>query len=73
MTFNSSLDKAISLSTDISGLKGRIYLKVGFYYPCPDLEKIIGFLTGSESVPLCECNWEYDIFNFDGITYKYSY
>lgn len=73
MTFNSSNGSPLNLNSTLSGLAGRVFLKVGFYYPCPSLEKIIGFLSGSEPLPLCECSWEYNIFDFPGFTHTYSY
>jgi hypothetical protein len=73
LTFSSSSEKPLSFSTNISGLKGRVYLKAGFYYPCPSLEKIVGWLSGDEDLPLCECVWEYNIFSFDGFEHTISY
>lgn len=73
MQFNSGGSSPLSLSTAIAGLAGRIFLRVGFYYPCPSLEKIVGFLTGSEPLPLCECTWEYNIFDFPGFKHEYKY
>ena len=72
VTFSSS-GTPLTFSTNLSGLAGRVYLKVGFYYPCPSLEKIVGWLTGDEDLPLCECNWEYNIFDFPGFTHTMNY
>ncbi len=54
----------------ISGLGGKVLLKAGFYYPCPDLGKIVGFVTGDEPLPLCECAWEYNIFQMGKLTHQ---
>ncbi len=54
----------------IGGLGGKVYLKAGFYYPCPDLGKIVGFITGDEPLPLCECAWEYNIFQMGEFTHQ---
>ncbi|MCX6318756.1 MAG: hypothetical protein NTW29_15865 [Bacteroidetes bacterium] len=73
LRFSSTSDKPLSFNTNISGLKGRVYLKAGFYYPCPSLEKIVGWLSGDEDLPLCECAWEYNIFDFNGFEHAISY
>lgn len=73
LTFSSTASKPLSFSTGISGLKGQVYLKAGFYYPCPSLEKIAGWLSGDEDLPLCECSWEYKIFSFDGFSDQLGY
>lgn len=72
VTFSSSATP-LTFNTNLSGLAGRVYLKVGFYYPCPSLEKIVGWLSGDEDLPLCECNWEYNIFDFPGFTHSMNY
>lgn len=73
VTFNSSSATGLSFEGSLKALYGKVYLKVGFYYPCPDLEKIIGWLSGDEEVPLCECNWEYNIFDFPGYEHRWTY
>jgi hypothetical protein len=76
LSFNSNSSKTVEFSNSLSGLKGRIYLKVGFYHPCPPIQqvkKFVGFISGDEDLPLCECVWEYDIFNFDGWNYNFKY
>lgn len=73
ISFNSAGASTLSFNGNIKALYGKVYLKVGFYYPCPDLEKIVGWLTGDEEVPLCECNWEFNIFDFDGLQHTWSY
>ncbi len=73
LTFSSTSSKPLSFNTTISGLKGRVYLKAGFYYPCPSLSKIVGWITGDEELPLCECVWEYNIFEFAGFEHKLGY
>jgi hypothetical protein len=69
----SSSGKSLTFKNTMSGLYGRVYLKVGFFYPCPSVEKIVGWITGSEDVPLCECSWEYNIFQWDGFLHEASY
>jgi hypothetical protein len=69
----SSSGKSLSFTNTMSGLYGRVYLKVGFFYPCPSVEKIVGWITGSEDVPLCECVWEYNIFQWDGFLHEATY
>lgn len=54
----------------IGGLGGKVFLKAGFYYPCPDLGKVVGFITGDEPLPLCECAWEYNIFQMGEFTHR---
>lgn len=73
LSFSSTASKPLSFSTSVAGLKGRVYLKAGFYYPCPSLEKIAGWLSGDEDLPLCECSWEYNIFSFDGFEHSLGY
>lgn len=73
LRFSSTSNQPLSFNTNISGLKGRVYLKAGFYYPCPSLEKIVGWLSGDEDLPLCECAWEYNIFDFNGFEHTISY
>lgn len=73
MSFTSTGKKPLTFNGVLSGLGGRVYLKVGFYYPCPSVEKIVGFLTGDEDLPLCECKWEYNIFDFKGFEHTYGY
>lgn len=73
---NSSSNPPVALSSGLQGLKGRVFLSVGFYYPCPPVQqvkKLVGFVTGGEDLPLCECVWEYNIFQFDGFQYAYKY
>ncbi len=72
MVFTSSSPEKVSIDGKLKGLYGKVYLKVGFYYPCPDLGKVVGWLTGDEEVPLCECNWEYNIFAFDGFEHDWK-
>lgn len=73
VTFNSANASKLSFNGSVKALYGKIYLKVGFYYPCPDIEKIVGWLSGDEDIPLCECNWEFNIFDFPGLDHKWSY
>ena len=73
LTYSSDAPKSLSISTTVSGLKGKVYLKAGFYYPCASLTKIVGWLTGSEDLPLCECSWTYDIFELNGFEHKTTY
>lgn len=76
MEFSSSGSKPLRFSNLIRGLDGRVYLAVGFYYPCPPVEqvkKLVGFISGSGEIPLCECKWEYEIFNFQGFEMPYQY
>jgi hypothetical protein len=73
MTINSNASSPLSFSGNLSGLSGKIFLTVGFFYPCPDLGKVIGWLVGSEETPLCECKWEYNIFDFGGFNHSYNY
>lgn len=73
VSFNSAGASTLSFNGNIKALYGKVYLKVGFYYPCPDLEKIVGWLSGDEEVPLCECNWEFNIFDFDGLQHTWGY
>jgi len=72
ISFDSNNSDGLSFNGSIKGLYGKVYLKVGFYYPCPDLEKIVGWLSGDEDIPLCECNWEYNIFEFDGYEHTWG-
>ncbi len=67
LRFSSSYEKPIELQTSITGLQGRVYLKAGFFYPCPSLEKIAGWISGDEELPLCECAWEFNIFDFPSL------
>lgn len=69
----SSQGKALDFTNNIAALNGRVYLAVGFYYPCPSLEKIVGWLSGDEDLPLCECKWEYNIFDFKGYNETFKY
>ena len=71
--FSSANDGSLSFNGSLNGLTGKIYLSVGFYYPCPDLEKVVGFLTGDEDLPLCECRWDYNIFDFPGFSHDIKY
>lgn len=73
IVFDSSGSNPLTFYGETRALYGRIFLRVGFFYPCPDLEKVVGWLTGDEDTPLCECAWEYNIFNFDGINHKWNY
>jgi len=72
MSFSSNSPDKVFMDGKLKGLYGTVYLKVGFYYPCPDLGKVVGWLTGDEEVPLCECNWEYNIFAFDGFEHDFN-
>jgi hypothetical protein len=72
MSFRSDSPDKVFMDGKLKGLYGTVYLKVGFYYPCPDLGKVVGWLTGDEEVPLCECNWEYNIFAFDGFEHDFN-
>jgi hypothetical protein len=62
--FDSKGSKLVTMSKNLDYLKGRVSLVAGFYYPCPSLKKIVGFITGDEDLPLCEQKWQYDIFEF---------
>ncbi|MFQ3580384.1 hypothetical protein J8C06_00275 [Chloracidobacterium validum] len=76
MNFSAVNKPVLHFSNNLSGLKGRVYLKVGFYHPCPpvkQVKKLVGFITGGEEVPLCECAWEYNIFQFDGFDKTFQY
>jgi hypothetical protein len=72
MSFSSDSPDKVFMDGKLKGLYGTVYLKVGFYYPCPDLDKVVGWLTGDEEVPLCECNWEYNIFQLDGFEHDFN-
>jgi len=72
MSFRSDSPDKVFMDGKLKGLYGTVYLKVGFYYPCPDLGKVVGWLTGDEEVPLCECNWEYNIFQLDGFEHDFN-
>lgn len=72
MTFTSAGSGDISMEGKLKGLYGKVFLKVGFYYPCPDLGKVVGWLAGDEDVPLCECAWEYNIFDFNGFEHDWK-
>lgn len=69
----SSNGKSLDFTNEISALNGRVYLKVGFFYPCPDLGKIVGWISGDEDMPLCECSWEWKIFDFKGYNEVFRY
>ena len=69
----SSSGQALTFSNNIAGLYGRVYLAVGFYYPCPSLSKIVGFLSGDDPLPLCECRWEWNIFDWKGFNESFNY
>ncbi|MDW8205026.1 MAG: hypothetical protein RMJ87_08370 [Cytophagales bacterium] len=73
VAFDSRAEDPLVISGEAKALYGKVYLKVGFFYPCPDLEKIVGWLAGDEEVPLCECAWEYNIFDFSGINHTWKY
>lgn len=66
LSFDSQSSKPVTMSQSFRGLNGSVSLEAGFYYPCPSLKKIVGFLTGGEELPLCETKWDYQIFQFGG-------
>jgi hypothetical protein len=66
MTINGSANKPLSTKMTIDALQGKVFLKVGFFYPCPSVSKVVGWITGDEELPLCECTWVYNIFDWSG-------
>jgi hypothetical protein len=47
-------------------LEGRMYFTVGFYHPCPpveQVEKLWGYITGDDEVPLCSTSFEETLLN----------
>jgi hypothetical protein len=71
MTINGSTGKAAEMKMTLDALKGKVFLKVGFFYPCPSVSKVVGWIVGDEDVPFCECNWIYNIFDWPGLHEDY--
>jgi hypothetical protein len=52
-----------------NALKGRIFFTAGFYYPCPpveQVEKLVGWVTGDDEVPLCSTSIEQTLIDSPG-------
>lgn len=59
---------------ETTALKGKVLFVVGFYYPCPDavVDALVGLVSGEPEIPLCTQEYNWPIFNMDGITDKHS-
>ncbi len=76
LAFDSTAKDVVSVTNSITALNGRVYLSVGFYHPCSpvkQVKKIIGFISGDNDCPLCETNWEWNIFNWTGFSDTSTY